>query len=223
MPGWDETVFEHNGRFFTVTKGTFPKLERIDIHCCGCYLVTRSRYFVDNYWTHDYDDFIKYAISIRTAYVAAFLNDPIELVKKLQHVCYLITPHGLLPVILSCKFPGGPNTQVFRKLGETYLSCVHYNFIVSYETEKQRNDAFDDFWRQQQAMYALLYTANEESVQLKATHETELKTFKNEEDELKSKLANIKTKTDKLKEKQRAELDALYVKHGEGMSRTGYE
>ena len=110
-----------------------------------------------------------------------------------------------------------------RFLVTRLISCVHYNFIVSYETEKQRNDAFDDFWRQQQAMYALLYTANEESVQLKATHETELKTFKNEEDELKSKLANIKTKTDKLKEKQRAELDALYVKHGEGMSRTGYE
>lgn len=49
---------------------------------------------------------------------------------------------------------------------------------------------------------------------MKAEHETELKTFKNEEDELKSKLADIKTKTDKLKEKQKAELDALYAKHG---------
>ena len=76
------------------------------------------------YDTSDPDDFIKYVIAWRNAYIGAFLNEPLAMMKKRQFLIYLITPHGLMPFHCEVTHLGGAPFVCFIKTGDTHISMV---------------------------------------------------------------------------------------------------
>ncbi len=117
MSDSNRTMFEHEGRIFHVKRGyRFPDMY-INDHCCfgKCYRT-------NGYSTYNQDEFIKYAIALRTAYAAAFLNDAMALLKQRESVICLITPFGSLPY--SIIWPSNEMNALVSliKLGETSIA-----------------------------------------------------------------------------------------------------
>lgn len=156
-----QTAFEHQGTVYWVRNDKpFPKIIDLCDGDCG--------YRVDHGTTGDhcscsFSNSFSFLVSIRQAYVVAFLSDPVDLLKKNEAVVYLLTPQGTLPIYI--KLNDTASHDAFKQLvipvGDTKI-MAEGKMLITYETGEKRDKAFQDINDQLDRVWKGLKSAERE-------------------------------------------------------------
>jgi hypothetical protein len=138
-----QTAFEHQGTVYWVRNDRpFPTMIYLDGCDCGYRVDHETK---GDHCSCSFSTSFSFLISIRQAYVDAFLSDPVDLTRKDEAVVYLTTPHGTLPIYIKLNDTASHDAfkQLVVRVGDTKI-MAEGKMLITYETGEKRDKAFQD-------------------------------------------------------------------------------